>query len=63
MLTDLKQTNNQTKHVVSIFFDFEKAYDTAWEYRVMTNLYPLDIRGHLPLLFKTFFVVDIGVSH
>ena len=31
------------QHLVSVFFDLEKTYDTAWKYGIMK-----DLRGCLP---------------
>ena len=33
------------EHVVSNFFDFEKAYETTWKYGIMRDLYNMDLRG------------------
>ena len=42
------------EHVVSIFFDLEKAYDTTWKYGIMKNLHDMDLRGRLPLFIQNF---------
>ena len=43
------------KHVVSIFFDIEKAYDTTWKYGMMKNM--IWTSGDVyPFLFKTFYL-------
>ena len=36
------------EHVLAIFFDLEKAYDTTWKHGILSDLYDLDFRGHLP---------------
>ena len=41
-------------HVVSIFFNLEKAYDTTWKYGIMKNLHDMDLRGRLPLFIQNF---------
>ena len=41
-------------HVVSIFFDLEKAYDTTWKWGIMKNLHDMDLRGRLPLFIQKF---------
>ena len=38
--------NNQ--HVVSVFFDLEKAYDTTWKYGILKDLYSMGFRGRMP---------------
>ena len=53
--------------MVSIFFDFEKAYDTTWKYGIMKNLHDMDLRGRLPLFIQNFlcerkFRVRVGTS-
>ena len=55
------------EHVVSIFFDLEKAYDTTWKYGIMKNLHDMDLRGRLPLFIQNFlserkFRVRVGTS-
>ena len=41
-------------HVVSVFFDLEKAYDTTWKYGIMRDLYNLGLRGRLPIFIQNF---------
>ena len=41
-------------HVVSIFFDLEKAYDTTWKHGIMKDLHRLGIRGRMPTFIKNF---------
>ena len=55
------------EHLVSIFFDVEKAYDTTWNYGIMKNLHDMDLRGRLPLFIQNFlserkFRVRVGTS-
>jgi ribonuclease HI len=41
-------------HVVSVFFDLEKAYDTTWKHGIMSDLYSMGVRGHMPIFIKNF---------
>lgn len=41
-------------HVVSIFFDLEKAYDTTWKYGIMLDLFKMNLRGNLPIFIDKF---------
>ncbi|GBM83506.1 putative RNA-directed DNA polymerase from transposon X-element [Araneus ventricosus] len=41
-------------HLVSIFFDIEKAYDRAWRYGILKDLFDLDFRGNLPTFIQEF---------
>ena len=55
------------EHVVSIFFDIEKAYDTTWKYGIMKDLHDMDLRGCLALFIQNFlsernFRVRVGAS-
>lgn len=53
------------EHVVAIFFDLEKAYDTTWKYGIMKDLHDLGLRGRLPVFIGSFlqdrfFKVRVG---
>ena len=53
------------EHIVTIFFDLEKAYDTTWKFGIIKDLYDLKLRGRLPKFIKNFstdrtFQVRIG---
>ena len=37
------------QHLVLVFFDLEKAYDTTWKYGIMKDLHGFGLRGHLPI--------------
>ena len=56
------------EHVVSIFFDLEKAYDTTWKYGILKDLFNMGLRGHLPVFISNFlsdrtFQVRLGSTH
>ena len=42
------------EHVVAVFFDLEKAYDTTWKYGIMKDLHKLGLKGRLPLFIQNF---------
>ena len=42
------------KHLVSIFFDLEKAYDTPWKHGILLDLYKTGLRGCLPMFICNF---------
>ena len=44
----------QKEHVVTIFFDLEKAYDTTWKYGILKDLEELGLKGRMPILIKNF---------
>ena len=53
------------QHLVSVFFDLEKAYDTTWKYGIMKDLHGFGLRGRLPNFISSFlkdrsFKVRVG---
>ena len=55
--------NNQ--HVVSVFFDLEKAYVTTWKYGILNDLHSMGFRGRMPQFIDSFlqsrhFQVRVG---
>ena len=42
------------EHVLTIFFDLEKAYDTTWKHGILADLWDLGFRGHLPRFIQNF---------
>ena len=53
------------EHVVAVFFDLEKAYDTTWKYGIMKDLYDFGMSGRLPIFISRFltdrhFQVRVG---
>ena len=42
------------EHVLTIFFDFEKAYNTTWKHSILADLWDLGFRGHLPRFIQSF---------
>ena len=55
----------KNEHVVSVFFDLEKAYDTTWKYGILKDLSDMGLRGRLPIFISEFlsdrnFKVRVG---
>jgi hypothetical protein len=42
------------QHVVSVFLDLEKAYDTTWKYGILRDLSEVGLRGRLPRFIADF---------
>ena len=42
------------EHVVAVFFDLEKAYDTTWRYGIYKDIDKLGLRGRLPTFIENF---------
>jgi len=41
-------------HQVTVFFDLEKAYDTAWCHGILISLFEFGLRGRLPVFIQGF---------
>ena len=53
------------QHVLTIFFDLGKAYDTTWKHGTLADLWDLGFRGLLPRFIQSFlsersFTVIVG---
>ena len=42
------------EHLVAVFFDLEKAYDTTWKYGIMKDLHDFGLKGRLPTFISDF---------
>ncbi|KFM64962.1 putative RNA-directed DNA polymerase from transposon X-element, partial [Stegodyphus mimosarum] len=63
--TSIRKAFLRRNHLVSIFFDIEKAYDKAWRYGILRDLHDSGLRGNLPFFIQNFlnartFQVKIG---
>ena len=63
--TDIKYAFARKQHVIAVFFDIEKAYDTTWRYGILQTLYNNGIRGLMGQFIANFlsdrqFKVKIG---
>ncbi|KAK4316546.1 hypothetical protein Pmani_012321 [Petrolisthes manimaculis] len=55
------------QHLVCVFFDLEKVYDTTWQYGILQQLHVYGLRGPLPCFLKEFlsgrsFSVKVGTA-
>lgn len=53
---DLRVAMNQKLHTIAVFFDLTKAYDMAWKYGIVRNLYQYGLRGNLPNFIRNFLM-------
>ena len=42
------------RSITYVFFDLEKAYDTAWRFGILETLHNYEFCGELPLFIKAF---------
>jgi hypothetical protein len=52
--TKIRNAFVRGEHVVSVFFDLEKAYDTTWKYGILRDLHDAGLRGKLPIFIQNF---------
>ena len=43
--TFIREAFIKKEHLVTIFFDLEKAYDTTWKYGIMKNIHDIGLKG------------------
>ena len=58
----------QNQHLVAVFFDLQKAYDTTWKCGILQDLYDMGLRGNLPIFIGKFlsdrtFQVHLGTIY
>ena len=51
---DIRLSMKHHLHTVAIFFDIQKAYDTAWRRGVLQTLHNFGLRGNLPAFIQNF---------
>ena len=44
----------QNQHLVTVFFDLRKAYDTTWKHGIQQDLHDMGLRGNLPIFIGNF---------
>ena len=42
------------QHLVAVFLDLQKAYDTTWKYGILKDLHNMGLRGNLPIFIGNF---------
>ena len=65
--SDILNSINSKNHLIAIFFDIQKAYDTTWKYHILKTIYNFGIRGHLAEFIQNFLThrkikVKVGSS-
>ena len=52
--TFIREAFIKKEHLVAVFFDLEKAYDTTWKYGIMNDLQEIGLKGRLPIFVQNF---------
>ena len=65
--TSIREVIIQKQHLLAIFFNLEKAYETTWRYGIINDLLNTGLKGRLPNFIKSFlsdrkFRVCIGTT-
>ncbi|GBN06804.1 putative RNA-directed DNA polymerase from transposon X-element [Araneus ventricosus] len=55
--TEIRNAFICRQHAVAIFFDIKKAYDRAWRYGILLDLYNCNLRGNLPIFIQNFLTL------
>ena len=63
----IRETFIKREHMIAVFFDLEKAYDTTWKYGILKDLHALGIRGHMAFFIQNFldgrqFKIRVGAA-
>ena len=63
--TFIREAFIKKDHLVAVFFDLEKAYDTTCKYGIMNDLHDIGLKGRLPVFVQNFlsnreFKVRVG---
>ena len=52
--TFIREASIKKEHLVAVFFDLEKAYDTTWKYGIVKDLKNLGLEGRMPIFIQNF---------
>ena len=52
--TLIRETCIKNEHLVAVFFDLEKAYDTTWPYGILKDLKNFGLQRRLPIFIQNF---------
>ena len=52
----------RNQHLLAVFFDLQKAYDTTWKYGILQDLHSMGLRGNLPILIGIFYPTELFKS-
>jgi ribonuclease HI len=52
--TEVRNAFSHGEHLIAIFYDLEKAYDTTWRFGILRDLHKCGLRGRLPKYIAAF---------
>ena len=50
----IREVSIKKEHLVAVFFDLKKAYDTTWKYGIVKDLKNLGLEGRMPIFIQNF---------
>ena len=50
----IREASIKKEHLVAVFFDLEKAYDTTWKFGIVKDLKNLGLEGRMPIFIHNF---------
>ena len=54
--TSIREANSQAQHLVAVFLDLVKAYETTWRYGMMKDLHNMGLKGRLRNFINIFLL-------
>ncbi|KAG5860668.1 hypothetical protein JTB14_003373 [Gonioctena quinquepunctata] len=51
---EIQNSFAERNHLVAVFFDLERAFDTTWRFGVLEQMNEWGLRGNLPIFIKSF---------
>ena len=52
--TFIRDSLIQNQHLIAVFLDWQKAYDTTWKHGILKDLHDMGLRGNLPIFIVNF---------
>ena len=52
--TFIREAFIKKEHLVSVFFDLEKAYDTTWKYGILKDVHDIGLKADCLFFFRIF---------
>ena len=52
--TAIQKSLHNKQHFIAVFFDLQKAYDTAWKFGIIKKIHEYGLRGNLPIFLRNF---------
>ena len=54
----IREANILKQHLIAVFFNLEKSYNTTWRFGIMKDLHSMGLQGRWPNFIKIFFLSE-----